>query len=253
MSTAQRGRPTPTNQRGRTVPTKKRSLLPFYLVLGIVAVLGSIWLITQLRNSAGSVPASAVSADQAIKPFNAPVGTTSDGFYYKGPPNAPVKVTEYADFQCPGCGVFARDLESGITKQYVETGKVQFIYHEFPLAQHPNAVPAALAARCAGAQDPKQFWRMHDVLFHRQGEWGSDANPARRLASYAGELGLNQSAFEQCYNSGQYTQTIQQSAQTAAATAKVTPTFAVDGKVVTLNQGNELAQAIDAALAAKGK
>jgi protein-disulfide isomerase len=253
MSTTPRGRNAPNPARGRSVPTQKRSLLPFYLVLGIVAVLGGIWLINQFSNSAAAVPPSAVSVEQAIKPFDAPVGRTDDGFYYKGDPNAPVKVVEYSDFQCPGCGSYARStIAQDITKNYVETGKIQFIYHDFPLNQHRNAIPAATAARCAGDQDPQQFWRMHDLLFNRQAEWGTDADPTRRFASYAGELGLNQSAFEQCYNSGQYTQPLQDAAAAAtAAGVQATPTFAVDGQLVTLQDGTELAQAIDAALAAK--
>jgi len=254
MSTAQQGRNTPW-QRGRRIPTKKRSLLLFYLVLGVIAVLGGMWLITQFGTTTASVPPSAVTAEQAIKPFNAPVGRTNDGFYYKGDPSAPVKVIEYSDFQCPGCGSYARStIAQDITKQYVETGKIQFIYHDFPLAQHRNAVPAATAARCAAEQDPKQFWRMHDLLFNRQGEWSNDKRPAQRFGGYAQELGLDRDKFDQCFASGQYTQLLQAAAQAAtAANVQVTPTFSVDGKLVTLEQGTELQQAIDAALAAKGQ
>ncbi len=254
MSTAQRGRNAPNEARRRRVPTKKRSLLPFYVVLGVIAVLGGIWLVAQLGTSTASLPPSAVSVEKAVKPFNAPVGRTDAGFAYKGDPQAPVQVIEYSDFQCPGCGSYARStLAEDITKQYVETGKIQFIYHDFPLAQHRNAVPAATAARCAADQDPQQFWRMHDVLFNRQAEWGTDAAPARRFASYAGELGLDQGTFAQCLGSGQYTQALEQAALAAAASVQATPTFAVDGQLVTLQDGTELAQAIDAVLAAKGQ
>lgn len=253
MSTAQRKGKSPANARGRTVPTKKRSLLPFYMVLGLVAVLGGIFVLNQLGNT--QAPPSAVTLEQVLHPFNAPVGKTDDGFAYKGDPNAPVKVIEYSDFQCPSCGSYARSkLAQDITKQYVETGKIQFIYHDFPLNQHPNAIPAATAARCAADQDPNQFWRMHDVLFGRQGEWGTDRRPAARFAGYAGELGLDQGTFEQCFASGQYTQPLQAAAQ-AAITAGIpaTPTFVVDGEQVSLQQGTELQQAIDAALVAKGQ
>ncbi len=254
MSTTQHGRNAPTNRRGRTIPTQKRSLLPFYLVLGGIALIGSIMLINAFGNTQ-TAPSSAVTIDQIIKPFNAPVGKTADGFAYKGTPDAPVKVIEYADFQCPGCGSYARSaIAQGITKNYVETGKIQFIYHDFPLSQHPNAIPAATAARCAADQDPQQFWRMHDVLFGRQAEWSNNADPTTRFAGYAQELGLDQPAFEQCFGSGHYTQPLHDAAQAATlANVQVTPTFLVDGQLVTLNQGSELQQAIDAALAAKGQ
>lgn len=254
MKTTQQGRNAPTNRRGRTLPTKKRSLLPFYLVLGGIAIIGSIMLINAFGNTQ-TAPSSAVRIDQIIKPLNAPVGKTADGFAYKGTLDAPVKVIEYSDFQCPGCGSYARSATAqDITKKYVETGKIQFIYHDFPLSQHPNAIPAATAARCAADQDSQQFWRMHDVLFGRQAEWSTNADPTKRFAGYAQELGLNQGAFAQCFSSGQYTPILEQAAQAAtAANVQVTPTFAVDGKLVTLNQGSELQQAIDAALAAKGQ
>jgi protein-disulfide isomerase len=222
-----------------------------YALLGLIAVLGGIFLISRL-GSTSTVQPSRITIDQAVRPFNAPVGTTPDGFYYKGNPDAPVKVIEYADFQCPGCGYFAREQEAGFTKSYVESGKVQFIYHELPIGQHRNAIPAASAARCAG--DQGKFWPMHDALFSRQGEWSDDPQPAQRFGGYAQELGLDQSKFDQCLASGQYTQPINDAGVAAAAAgAKATPTFSVDGKLVTLEQGNELQAAVDAALAAKGQ
>src|SRR5919202_1763575 len=122
-------RNTRTNTRTRQVPPKsKRSpLLFFYILLGLIAVIIAITLVANLsRSTTGS---STPFTPQAL---NAPLGRTADGFYYKGNPNAPVKVVEYADYQCPHCGEYAAQLEPTIDRQYVETGKIQMIYHEFP-------------------------------------------------------------------------------------------------------------------------
>ena len=245
------GRNVPSSRRGRNVPTRKRSLAPIYALVGLIALIGIVGAALWSQNRATPIEESRVPADVAIKPFDAPVGTTDDGFFYKGSPDAPVQVIEYADFQCPGCGAFARDVEPSFTEQYVESGQVQFIYHEFPLQQHRLAVPAANAARCAGEQDPAKFWQMHDLIFHRQGEWPGDTNVAPRFSMYASEIGLDQAAFDQCMNEGRYNQQIQQAGQAAtAAGATATPTFSVNGQLVS---GPELQQAVDAALQSQGQ
>lgn len=248
MSTrTQRGRPTPTPQRGRNVPTRKRSLLPIFLIIGLIVVVGIIIAAVNLNNTAAPAE-SVIPAEQAIRPLNAPVGQTDDGHWYKGDPEASVKVIEYADFQCPACGQFWQSLRQPAhpINQYVENGQIQFIYHEFPLQGHRNAVPAASAARCAADQDPASFWKMHDLLFARQGEWSNDTNPTARFTGYAQELQLDQDAFRECLESGQHTETLQQSYDAAvAAGATATPTFSVNGELV---NSSELQAAIDAAL-----
>lgn len=251
MSTNTRpGRPTPTSQRGRNVPTKKRSLLPLFLIVGLVVVIGGIIAAVNLGQDTTPPAESAIPANQAIRTLNAPVGQTDDGFYYKGDPDAPVEVIEYADFQCPSCGAFFQSLRPPThpINQYVENGQIQFIYHEFPLQQHQNAIPAASAARCAADQGPENFWKMHDLLFARQGEWPNDRNVAVRFSGYARELGIDQAAFDQCMQSGQHTEDLQAAAQAAAAAGvSGTPTFSVNGELV---RSTELQAAIDAALQA---
>jgi protein-disulfide isomerase len=221
-------------------------LATFYVLLGIIAVVGvGIVGAIALRGSAPTTTAPITTLPAAI---NAPTGRTSDGFYYKGSPDAPVKVVEYADFQCPACAQFATRLEGTLNKAYIESGKVQLIYHEFPLPQHANAVKSAEAARCAG--DQGKFWQMHDLLFSRQNEWENAGNPTRLFGNYATALGLNQQAFSSCLATGTYTKAVTE-AGTVAQTAGIqqTPTFVVGGKQVF---ANDLQAAIDAALQAKG-
>lgn len=234
-------------QRGRTVPTSTVSPLPiFYGALLLIALLGGMLLFTQ-RPSPPAAPVQPSSA--LVRPLHAPSGTTSEGFAYKGDPNAPVKVIEYADFQCPACGYFFQALEPALDQRYIETGQVQLIFHDFPLPQHGNAIPTAAAARCAGAQN--SFWPMHDLLFSRQREWQRDRNIQPRLAGYAAELDLDSAAFAQCMADPGTTGALEvAAAQSAQRGMSGTPSFEVNGRIV---DATELEAAIQAALSAGGR
>ena len=221
-------------------------LLASVLVVVVVAVVGIV--VVRSRTS-GPVAASSIPVEQAVRALNAPTGQTADGYWYKGNADAPVTVTVFGDFQCPSCAAAYQRIEGGIDTSYIETGKVKFIYHDFPLPMHPNAIPAAQAARAAGAQG--KFWAMHDLLYARQTEWAEDSDVTKRLKSYAAELGLDQQAFDKALDDKAYASVI--NAAVADGTRQginATPTYQVDGKVV---DTNGLAAAIDAALKAKGQ
>jgi hypothetical protein len=120
--------------------------------------------------------ATAVPAEPAA---DIPTGVDADGNFYRGNPNAAVKLVEWSDFECPYCGRHATETGPLLDEAYIATGKVQHIFRNFPLSFHPNAMPSALAAFCAGQQDPALFWEMHDWLFTNQSVWSSgDDAPA---------------------------------------------------------------------------
>jgi protein-disulfide isomerase len=170
-----------------------------------------------------------------------------DSLPARGSASAPVTVIEYGDFQCPACGYFSTQLEAAIVKDYIDTGKVRFVFHDFPLSQHRNAVPAAEAARSAGEQG--KYWEMHDVLYSRQSEWSEAAQPEALFLTYAQEIGLNVDQFRQALSSHKYRADVQAAGQAASrAGVSSTPTFTIDGKAYEYNQ---LRGAVDAALAAK--
>jgi len=181
----------------RALSSPTRILLSISIVVNVIAAI----VITGLINRAPSPPAlppSEVPVEAAVRPLEAPTGRTEEGLYYKGNSEAPVKVIIYSDFQCPACGNYFERLEGQLDKGYIESGKVQFIYHDLPLRMHPNAVPAAEAARCAG--DQGKFWSMHDLLLSRQHEWAADSGLGSRVSGYADELGLNRKAFDKCFD-----------------------------------------------------
>ena len=115
----------------------------------------------------------------------------------KGNAASGVVVFEFADFQCPYCARFAREVYPRIDSAYVKTGKIQWIFVNLPLPNHPNAWAAAEAAMCAGAANEK-FWPMHDRLFLQQNEWGPAADPTALLTKYAKESGVAMESYQAC-------------------------------------------------------
>ncbi len=114
----------------------------------------------------------------------------------KGSPDAPVTIVEFSEFQCPYCGYYVREVFPKIDEAYIKTGKVKYVFRDFPLLSiHPNAQKAAEAAGCAGQQG--KFWEYHDVLFAHQ-----DALDVPSLKQYAADLGLDTAQFDACLDSG---------------------------------------------------
>lgn len=143
-----------------------------------------------------------------------------------GPQDAPVVVREFADYQCPGCANFA-EVSQRLKREYVADGQVRFVYFDLPLQQHQNAMPAAMAARCAGDQD--SYWGMHDKLYAAQIEWNDAGDPLPIFTRYANELGLNERRFQRCMNTELHREDIEQSAQVARQMRVMsTPTVMVD-------------------------
>src|SRR5262245_47365141 len=115
----------------------------------------------------------------------------------RGQQGAPVMVYEIADFQCPFCGRFAREVYPRIDSAYVKTGKVQWFFVNLPLPNHVNAWVAAEAAICAGAVADK-FWVMHDRLFATQSEWSAARDIRVTLQKMAKDAGVNGDAYQEC-------------------------------------------------------
>lgn len=226
----------------------RRSLYIFYGLLGVAAILIAFMVIRGRANA--PVAPSDISVEQAVRPLNAPTGQTTEGFWFKGQPDAPVTVTVFGDFQCPACQATFQQLEDDLDQRYVEAGKVKFVFHDFPLTSiHANAHLAAQAARAAGAQG--KFWPFHDVLYARQAEWENDRDPTARFKSYAAELGLDQQAFDRALDDETYADVID-AAMAAGRQQGIssTPTYLVDGQRI---ETTALFSAIDAALQAKGR
>ncbi|MDK9556799.1 thioredoxin domain-containing protein [Marinobacter sp. M216] len=188
------------------------------LVLAAVAI-GLFFLTAKPKPSSSELPVAASNAD----PFPAELDRYGVSV---GPADAPVVVREFADYQCPACGRFS-DASQKLKAQYVEAGKVRFVYFDLPLQQHQNAMPAAQAARCAGDQDA--YWDMHDQLFAAQSEWSSSDDPVATFTRYAGELGLEERRFRRCMTTELHREAVEESRRVAMQLRVAsTPTVLVD-------------------------
>ncbi len=175
-----------------------------------------------------------------ILPTLKPIGEIADAevinrpqvsFNTVGDPNAPVKIVEYSDFQCPYCGNFTRDTEQQLLDAYVATGKVYFEYRTFGQFIGPESMRSGEAAYCAG--DQEKFWEMHDLIFANQTGENVGAYSDERLVAFAEKLGLEMSAFNDCFNSNKYeSRVLQDGVDGQAAGIRATPSFIVNGKLV---------------------
>jgi len=148
-----------------------------------------------------------------------PIDVTRDPF--RGAANAKVAVIEYSDYQCPFCGRYEKDTYGQITKDYVDTGKLKYVWRDMPLDMHPNAMKAAVAANCAGVQG--KFWEMHDRMFANQQELA----PAD-LSKHAEALGLNVGQFQSCLDSNRFDADIKADiADATKANINGTPSFLI--------------------------
>ena len=138
----------------------------------------------------------------------------------KGSPGAAIVLIEYADFQCPYCGQFARRILPEIEKRYVGTGKLRVVFRHMPLQEiHPQAVMAAETAECARQQG--KFWQVHDALFAAQ---RLDEDSLVETARTAG-VGLEQ--FSECVRGNGAVRVKQDLAAARALGLAVTPTFLI--------------------------
>jgi protein-disulfide isomerase len=119
----------------------------------------------------------------------------------RGRANAPVTLIEYSDFTCGYCLKFFKETWPRIQARYVDTGRVRFLYRDYPRADQGPGVEAATAARCAGAQG--KYWAMHDRLFAERGRLEKSV-----YLRHAAAIRLDQPAFERCLKEGRYRESI---------------------------------------------
>ena len=147
----------------------------------------------------------------------------------KGRRDAPVTVYEMSDFQCPYCRDFTLNTLPALEREYVQPGKVRFVFINLPLTStHAHAVAAARVAMCAARQN--RFWPVHDLLFKRQPQWAGLADPGPYLLALGDSGGLDHARLAQCVRSKATEPEITADAARAArAGANRTPTFYVEG------------------------
>lgn len=214
---------------------KTRNITAIVIVTALVFVVVGIVIATQFK------PVGEIKTSDRV--YNVEL----DGLTM-GSPDAPVKVYEFADFQCPACVNYWNVLEPTIIQEYVETGKIQYIFSPFSFLGRGQAwdesKKAAEAAYCAN--DQQMFWQFRDIVFTNHNSENQGAYSKERLVAFAKTIGLDMGEFNACFNGGKYTQAVEDANSFASNQgASYTPSFLIDGQIV---NANELVQAIDARL-----
>jgi protein-disulfide isomerase len=200
---------------------RKNYLLSIFIVLGIISV--GIVIVFLIRAQPGVSAASNIELDLSNS-YQKPMvnGNTM------GDPNAPVVIEEFSDFQCAFCRQFFLETEKPLIDQYVNTGKVYFIYRTLGSWLGPGSQFAAEAAYCAGDQD--MFWEYHDTLFTNQGRM--EFSPVN-LIQLADELGLDLIEFGDCVESSKYREQIKKDlTDGVSAGVRGTPSFLINDRLV---------------------
>jgi len=203
--------------------TRRHVLLGAAAVTAIIAA-GSagIYLWSSTDTAAAETPAGAeVSMADLLVP--GPLGDQ-----IQGQADAPVTIVEYASMTCPHCSHFHETTYPEMKKKYIDTGKVRFIFREFPL--DPLAAAAAMLARCAGKD---KFFPLVDAFFAQQKDWVVQ-KPLQPMFAIAKQAGFTQQSFDECLANQQLLTNLEE--QRTRATQKFnvnsTPTFFINGKTV---------------------
>ncbi|MBC7812788.1 MAG: thioredoxin domain-containing protein, partial [Burkholderiales bacterium] len=173
---------------------QRRRQLTILGVVAVIAVLAILFIVLANQPAEAPIPAESAATYDGI-----PQTISDEGFPQLGNPDAPVRVVEYASFDCSHCEEFHRTVVPDIVER-VRAGEVLFTYAPmFGTGGIANGEGAAKAALCAGYQDA--FWTFHDALFNWQTLYANQAFTSQRLSSGVDNLGIDKGAWNACMGS----------------------------------------------------
>ena len=166
--------------------------------------------------------AMAQSASDVAKPMSLPDMAL-------GPANASVTITEYASMTCPHCAAFNEAVFPKIKSEYIDSGKVRYVFREFPL--DIKAAAGSMLARCIAKDDSGKYFAVIDMLFRQQNDWVLK-NTTETLTRIGKQAGLSQQAVEDCLKDQALLDKIAADQKYASEVLKVdsTPTFFINGE-----------------------
>ena len=226
----------------KTITIKKSDLWKYStFVLFAVVIIGAIFMFTD-GSSSGSGSSGNAGTQVPTNPTQQPgkVSASIDDDPFIGSENAPVTIIEFSDYQCPFCRKFWVETLPLIKSEYIDTGKVKFVYRDFPLVSlHPMAIPSAEAAECVRdvAGNDEAYFKMHDKIFGEQNilDTGSLTGSVRSTVTYtnndlknwAQEIGYD---IGNCLDSGKFRGEVQKDISDAqSAGGQGTPFFVILG------------------------
>src|SRR3989344_4050312 len=209
---------------------KKETLWKYstFALFGIL-IIGAIYMFsTRDATVTGNVVAN---NPPVINPATERVEIDITGAPVLGKENAEVTVVEFSDYQCPFCERAYSDAVKQIKQNYIDSGKVKFVFMDFPLSFHPEALPAARAARCfefVKDGNDAEYFKYHNKIFENQQSIGTE-----NYKKWARELGADGAKFDTCFDSDKFTEEInKQSAYGQQVGVQGTPAFFINGKLL---------------------
>ncbi|MFN4070910.1 MAG: DsbA family protein [Thermus caldifontis] len=148
-----------------------------------------------------------------------------------GSEGAPVTVVDFSNYLCSHCQTHALSVLPRLKAEYIDTGKVRYLFRDFPFPGQANVIRASEAAACAA--DQGRYYEYHEVLFRAASGWGNLQGSAldRYLVDLAGQMGLDENAFAQCLASGKHRQGVLADQKLATDLSLTgTPTFFINGE-----------------------
>lgn len=196
------------------------ALLPIAFALGLAA--GYVfWGLNppadKTAQTVSAVPTAVVQDEQAVRRYDVP----EEGNYAFGPEDAPITIIEFSDYECPFCRKWHAETWKPLREQYGD--KIRLVYRDLPLSNiHPNAIPAAEAANCAGEQG--QYYPFHEKLLDNE-------NLGQAVyEQYAADLMLDMDQFKECVSTRKYQDEVQADIDYAINLGITsTPTFFING------------------------
>jgi len=146
-----------------------------------------------------------------------------------GNPDAPVTIVEYASLTCPHCAAFHATVFKELKTNYIDTGKVRFVFRQFPTAPARLAVGGEAIARCQ--TDDEGYFAFLDLLFEKQRFWVLSQNPGQALRDLSSTMGISPEQFDSCIAYPQTITRIQEVGEHAVDTWAITgtPSFIING------------------------
>jgi len=192
-------------------------------------------------------PEAAANSAEPVE--NAGAGALAD--MALGETDAPVTVIEYASVTCPHCANFHENIFPDIKKNYIDTGKIRFVFREFPTAPAELSVVGSMLARCAadkGGEDA--YFLVLDSLFKTQKTWIFGDNPRNELIKIASQAGMDEDAFDACVRRKELLDLINKNVKEGSNKYNVnsTPSFILDGTLRHFSSTQDFSDALDDAL-----
>jgi protein-disulfide isomerase len=213
----------------------------FKIVLGVVVLGGAVFIgMKMMGGKPVSIPANVVVTNADTAGFRG---------YLIGDANAQVEITEYGDFQCPGCANFDQVQWPSVVTSLIKTGKVRFRFRDNPLdGAHKHTRVASHAAACA--DDQGKFWEVKEQLFGRQNDWAYKGDPMPVFKEIMQASGVDEAKWMDCMKSAKYAGRIQASLEEGMKVGvEYTPSFVIGGRVWTSLNSDMMVHMVDSLIA----